>query len=62
MSYRPHYWYLVGFDEIIVSFGKVFTAEEAGTGGVRGGVRGFQDKVLAGIYQTFFFLGEFAPE
>ena len=25
-------------------------------------MRGFEDKVLAGVYQTFFFLGKFAPE
>ena len=58
----PFYRRLAGFEKIIVGFGKMSRAEEAGAGGVRGGVRGFEDKVLAGIYQTFFFLGEFAPE
>ena len=40
----------------------MLAAEEAGIGGVWGWVGGFEDKVLAGIYQAFFFLGEFAPE
>ena len=40
----------------------MFRAEEAGIGGVGGGGRGFEDKMFARVYQTFFFLGEFAPE
>ena len=40
----------------------MFTAEEAGIGGVGGGMGSFEDKVPAGVYQTFFFLSEFAPE
>ena len=54
--------FLTGFDEIIIGFGEMFTAEEAGIGGVGRGVGGFEDKVLTGVYQTFFFLGEFAPK
>ena len=40
----------------------MFTDEEAGIGGVRRGVGGFEDNVFAGVYQTFFLLSEFAPE
>ena len=58
----PLYRRLVGFEKIGISFGEMFTAEEAGGGGVGRGVGGFENKVFARIYQTFFFLGEFAPE
>ena len=50
------------FKKVSISLGKMFTAEEAGIGGVRGGVRSFEDKVLARVYQAFFFLGKLAPE
>ena len=53
---------LAGFKKIIIGFGEMLTTEEAGIGGVGGWGRSFEDKVLAGIYQTFFFLSEFAPE
>ena len=58
----PLYRCLAGFEEIIIGFGEMFTAEKAGIGGVRGGVSGFEDKMFARVYQTFFFLGEFAPK
>ena len=53
---------MVGFNEIIVGLGKMSTSEKAGVGGVGRGVGGFEDKVLADVYQAFFLLGEFAPE
>ena len=53
---------MVVFEKIVVGFGKMPATEEAGIGGVGGGVRGFEDKMFARVYQTFFFLGEFAPE
>ena len=37
----PPYRRLAGFEKIIVGFGEMFAAEEAGIGGVGGGVRGF---------------------
>jgi len=40
----------------------MLAAEEAGIGGVGRGVRGFENKVPDGVYQAFFFLGEFTPK
>jgi len=62
LSCHPLYRLLAGFEKICVGFGEMLAAEETGVSGVGGGVGGFEDKVLTGVYQTFFFLGEFAPE
>ena len=53
---------LAGFEKICVGFGEMLAAEETGVSGVGGGVGGFEDKMFARVYQTFFFLGEFAPQ
>ena len=59
---HPLYRRLAGFEKILIGFGEMLATEEAGIGGVRGGVRGFEDKVFAGVYQNLFLLGEFAPK
>ena len=61
-SFYPLNRRLAGLDKIIIGFGKMLAAEKAGVGGVGRRVGGFEDNVLARVYQTFFFLSEFAPE